>query len=178
MKLEDAKKIVDELQQCDRLGRHIFHGQVCGSIRRKKEFVKDVDWVIIPKAEAVYGFGDESLNTTVTRLHQGDNQELKLGNLIKTFRYKGIMIELYIADDSTFETLMLIRTGSTEHNIRLTKLARSKGLKLFASGKGLCKIKDGIDNGPDVITEIVEDTERGILQNLLGRIPEPEERRN
>jgi hypothetical protein len=61
----------------------------------------------------------------------------------------------------------------------LTTIARNKGMKLYASGKGLCKIKGGLyNNEPEEIIEVVENTEDGILMNLLGRIPKPEERRN
>ena len=57
------------------------------------------------------------------------------------------------------------------------KVSDYKRLKLFASGKGLCKIKGGIyNNEPEEIVKVVENTEDGILQNLLGRIPKPEER--
>jgi len=50
-------------------------------------------------------------------------------------------------------------------------------MKLFASGKGLCKIKGGIyNNEPEEIIEVVEDTETGILENLLGKYVQPEDR--
>lgn len=177
MKLERAQELVEELQSNDKLGKHIHYGQVCGSIRRKKPEVHDIDWVIIKNAEKNYGFGDETLDATIERIHDKDKDKPVLGSKIKRFFYKGEQVELYIADEKTFECIILIRTGSAEHNVRLTKLARAKGLKLYASGAGLCKIKGGIyNNEPEEIMEIVEDTEDGILKNLLGRVPEPEKR--
>lgn len=167
IKLSEAKAIIDELDV--KLDSHIFYGQICGSIRRKKNFVNDIDWVIVPSAESTYEFGQESFDNTITRLH--DEGKILLGKKIKRFNYKGVSIDIYIATELTFQTLMLIRTGSKEHNIKLTTLARGKGLKLFADGSGLCKVdKD------EKIIEVVENTEKGILNNLLGKFVEPEDR--
>jgi len=176
LKLGDAEAIVVELKHKDNLGQHIAWGQICGSIRRKKEFVNDIDWVIVPFPESKYYFSQESLDTTIKRLG-GDDPEIMLGSKIKRFMYKGISVDIYIADMETYQTLMLIRTGSKEHNIMLTTLAREKGLKLFASGKGLCKVKGGIyNNEPEEIIEVVENTELGILTNLVGNYVPPEVR--
>lgn len=177
MKLEDAKKIITELKLEDNLWKHISYSEICGSIRREKPEVNDIDWVIVPVAEKCYGFEDETFNDTIKRLHQGTVDKPMLGEKIKRFFYKGINIDIYIATEKNFETLMLIRTGSKEHNVKLTTLARSKFLKLYAGGQGLCKIKGGIyNNEPEEIMEVVEDTEKGILYNLLGNVPEPKDR--
>ena len=80
-------------------------------------------------------------------------------------------VDLYLADEKTFVTLILIRTGSKEHNMKLTSIARQKGLKLFASGKGLCEI-DRDEN----ITKTISTDENEILAILLGRMPLPTER--
>ena len=184
MKLEEARAIANNL--LNEIGGHFEILQIVGSVRRNCEAVHDIDFVGIRKSE--YNFGELSLEAHIQILDPMGYVETKTktnitrfldGPLIKRFRYKEASIDLYLADGSTFETLKLIRTGSKEHNIRLTTLARSKGLKLFASGKGLCKIKGGIyNNEPEEIVKVVENTEDGILQNLLGRIPKPEERRN
>lgn len=150
---------------------------VCGSIRRMKESVNDIDIVAISKPESEYGFGDITLDDAISLLHEGTTDKPLLGEKLKRFFYKGITIDIYLANEKTFETLTLIRTGSKEHNIRLTTLARGKGLKLYANGNGLCKIKGGIyNNEPEEIMAVVEDTEDGILNNLLGRVPTPEQR--
>jgi len=158
IKLEDAYKIIEELRADDKLEQHILKGQVCGSYRRKKPNVNDLDWVIIPYSEDHYQFGQESLDTTLKRLHEGNEDQLQLGKKIKRFWYKGISIELYIANEKTFQTLILIRTGSKEHNVKLTTLAIQNRLKLYANGSGLCKIKGGIyNNEPEEIMEVIAD---------------------
>lgn len=168
------------------LARHFSEWAVCGSIRRRCETVKDIDIVAIPKPESEYEFGELGLAAWIDTLDPmgkvaGKHEIARFANgpAIKRFEYRGISVDLYLADKSTYGTLKLIRTGSKEFNIRLTTLARQKNLKLFASGKGLCKVKGGIyNNEPEEIVEIVENTEDGILMNLLGKIPKPEERRN
>lgn len=190
MILEDAKKICrDLLMNQGQLATHFKNYAVCGSIRRQCETVHDIDIVAIPKPESEYKFGEFSLSTWIEILDPNGFRESKKGNqdvkrflnghAIKRFRYAEAMIDLYLADETTFETLKLIRTGSKQHNIRLTILAREKGLKLFASGKGLCKIRGGIyNNEPEEIISVVESTEDGILQYLLKTLPKPEDRRN
>ena len=178
MKLEEANAIAKELIMGNgQLATHFSKWTICGSIRRKKPEIKDIDIVAIPKSEDMYNFGDPELNATISILDpEGRNgpQDIKrflLGPKIKRFFYKGIMIDIYLATEDTFSTLCLIRTGSTQHNINLTTLARSKGMKLFADGTGLCRIDD-----KDEIINVVATDEDVILMNLLGRIPAPEER--
>jgi len=179
MKLEDAKKISHELLDLDSglLDKHFQDFRVCGSIRRQLPEVNDIDIVAIPKPESEYKFGEKTLNDIINLIHKGTTDKPMLGEKLKRFFYKGISIDIYLATEKTFETLVLIRTGSKEHNIRLTTLARGKGLKLYADGHGLCKIKGGIyNNEPEEIMQVVENTEDGILEYLLDRIPEPEDR--
>jgi len=114
--------------------------EVCGSIRRKKPNVKDIDVVAVPK-----------FNVN--------------GKKINRFEYNGIQIDIYYATRANFEVLKLIRTGSAEHNINLCIRAKQKGWKLHADGRGLMEEEEVIDN-----------TERGILEKLLGKYIEPEDR--
>ena len=85
------------------------------------------------------------------------------GKQVKRVIYKGEQIDLYFATPETWGALILIRTGSAQHNIALSKRALNMGMKL--SHKGL--IKDG---------EIIASTERKIFDLLdLSYVP-PEER--
>jgi len=78
-----------------------------------------------------------------------------------------ITIDIYIATPATWATLLLIRTGSKENNIRLCSLARRKGWHLEASGGGLC-------NGDG--NRIAGDTEESIYGALGIPYQEPKER--
>lgn len=176
MKLQEAKDIAIELISPDThlIVNHFKKMVICGSIRRKMENVHDIDIVAIQKPEHEYAFSEESLNSSISKLDPtgvsspSEEKRFLLGDKIKRFMFKGIMVDLYLATEKTFETLVLIRTGSKEHNIRLTTLAMGKNMKLKAGGEGL------VDRENESM--IYEDTENGILTRLLGRVPTPEER--
>jgi len=173
-----AEEIANDLLAL--FAKHFVRYQICGSIRRRKSYVGDIDIVAIPKSN--YSTGEESLSDLIKKIDPKGIEEAKQfgkagakrfldGELIKRFEFKGMSVDLYLADEKTFGTLVLIRTGSKEHNIKLTSIAREKGLKLFASGKGLCEIdKDGN------ITKIISTDENEILAILLGKVPSPMER--
>jgi len=183
LNLQEASKLADEV--CEKLSDHFAKVLVCGSIRRKKEEVNDIDIVAIPKKESEYEFGDHTLSDDIKILDPAGNVLAKHkqagpdrfldGPAIKRFFYFGMMIDLYLADETTYETLVLIRTGSKDHNVRLTTLAKGKGWKLKASGAGLVRT-NGKEGKEEQILEVIDITENGILQKLLGRIPKPEER--
>ncbi len=176
MKREDANKICQDLiMGRGQLARHFKKWTVCGSIRRLKPEVNDIDIVAISKPDGEYQFGELSLANDIKRLDpegvnlkEADSKRFLNGDKIKRFQYQGMMIDLYLATEKTFGTLILIRTGSKEHNIRLTTLAMGKGLKLKANGEGL------VDRDNEKM--VYENTEDGILMKLLGRIPSPEYR--
>lgn len=188
MILDDARKICHELLDLDvgPLEKHFENFNVCGSIRRERPEVNDIDIVAILKTN--YGFGEPTLSDTIRKLDPAGAKEAKEsgkqaasrfldGPDIKRFFYKGIMIDIYLAKPEEYETLQLIRTGSKEHNIRLTTLAKGKGMKLFASGMGLWKvIPNPKDEKNPTPTELVSNTEEGILKVLLGKYVEPKDR--
>jgi DNA polymerase/3'-5' exonuclease PolX len=185
MKLQDAESIAQDLLTGNgQLASHFEKWTVCGSIRRKKSEVNDIDIVAIEKPHTRYQFGEPTISQRIKRLDPTGESEAKAmgkqgaarfldGDKIKRFQYRGMMIDLYLADEKTYGTLVLIRTGSKDHNVRLTTLAMGKGWKLFASGQGLCRV--GKTNR-DMILEVIDSTEDGILLKLLGRVPKPEER--
>ena len=177
MKLTKAEEICrDLIIGREELANHFKKWTVCGSIRRKCENVGDIDIVAIEEPNE---FGQPSLSQRITIIDPTgslESQELGKqgaarfldGSAIKRFQYRGIMIDLYLATEDTFGTLVLIRTGSKEHNIRMTTLAMNKNMKLKASGAGLVARNNE--------KFVFENTEDGILMKLLGRIPPPEQR--
>ncbi|GAI97127.1 unnamed protein product, partial [marine sediment metagenome] len=78
-----------------------------------------------------------------------------------------IGVDIYVADEHTWATLLLIRTGSAGNNIRLSTLAKKRGWHLAASGDGLFD-----ENGQ----RIAGDTEESIYQALGLHYREPKER--
>jgi len=133
MKLLEATQIANELvgklrPLCDRV-------EVAGSIRRGRANVRDVDIVAIPNEEKITAAGYFGRQHLVGALAQPGN--IKNGQAIASFVYNGINVDIYWADHSTWGTLLLIRTGSKQHNIKLCTLAKSRGWQLKASGEGL-----------------------------------------
>ena len=133
MKLLEATQIATELVDklrplCDRV-------EVAGSIRRGRANVKDIDIVAIPNEEKIMAAGYFGRQHLVGALSQPGN--IKNGQAIASFVYNDINVDIYWASHSTWGTLLLIRTGSKEHNIKLCTLAKSRGWQLKASGEGL-----------------------------------------
>lgn len=102
--------------------------EIAGSIRRERPFVHDIDLVVIPRSERLADF--KAWATTRGYWRKG-------GTSIWTLMIDEIQVDVYFATDSSWATMLLIRTGSAAHNIWLCQRAASMGLKLHASGRGL-----------------------------------------
>jgi DNA polymerase (family 10) len=133
--------------------------QIAGSIRRRKPECHDVDIVLIPGNDA-WG-----LNIALKRIGRQKTSGEKMSQFITA---GGHQVDIYFATPETWATLLLIRTGSKEHNIRLCSAARARGWKLCASGNGLFD-----ENGE----RIAGDTEESIFIKL-GMAYVPPERRD
>jgi DNA polymerase (family 10) len=153
MELEFAKKTAAELMA--ELSPVAKKFEVVGSIRRHRPIVKDIDLLIIPK--------DLPLLDCKLRELGCDFGGPKIRRLV----YKGALVDIYIATEETWATLLLIRTGSTRHNVRLCTRARSLGLQLKADGQGLVDARGN---------RIAGDTEESIFQALALPFKPPEKR--
>lgn len=155
MELEKAKAIADSVVQalepyCERI-------QIAGSIRRRKAIVNDIDLVLIPR---------DRWNLDSALLRMG-NYKMS-GMKITRVEMDSMPLDIYFATPETFATLLLIRTGSVENNIRLASLAKKKGWRLAASGDGLFNEKG---------ERIAGDSEESIYKALGVPWQEPWERR-
>jgi DNA polymerase (family 10) len=138
MDLETARRLASEV--IDKL-RPYCKPERCrevGSVRRGKPLCRDVDIVLIP-AEHCQG--------RLAMALRGLGEAIKSGPLIHSCRYRGQQVDIYVATEETWWTLLLIRTGSKEHNVRLCARARSVGMKLHADGSGIT-LKDGVRQVP------------------------------
>lgn len=154
MELERALKVASEVVK--RLSPYCSRIEIAGSIRRKKPWVNDIDLVLIP--DDLWNFHAE-----VKKLGQvkvGGNKIMR----VMAGRYQ---IDIYVADEVTWATLLLIRTGSVENNRRLATLAKKIGWRLAASGDGLFNESE---------ERIAGDTEESIYQALGLPYQRPEQR--
>jgi DNA polymerase/3'-5' exonuclease PolX len=153
-----ATKIVEELRPaCDYI-------EIAGSLRRGNLTVHDIDIVVLPKAVAQEFSLDGS-----TPLDGLLSQLIKRGSLtavrgrekIKCFvaTKTKVPVDIYIARPETWATLLLIRTGSKEHNIKLARRAKELGMKLRASG-------DGIEDSNGVLHRLSAEDQVFALLNL------------
>lgn len=129
--LERAQLLAKEF--CGKINRFCEKILVVGSVRRQKPLVHDVDIVVIPKA------GGGALDILIWMKKQSDigTRIKKLGSKMVSITYQGIPIDLYFATPETWWTLVLIRTGTREHNIKMCLEAKKKGWTLHADGQGL-----------------------------------------
>lgn len=152
--LERAEKIAEAVVK--RLRPYCKRIEVAGSVRRKKPWVNDVDLVLIP--------------SDLWNLHHeimGLGQMRMSGSKIMRVMVGSTQVDIYVASEETFATLLLIRTGSAESNMRLAWLAKKRGWRLKASGDGLFN---------ETGQRIAGDSEESIYEALGLPYQRPEER--
>jgi len=145
MKLEDAEKLAAEIIGV--IEPYTIKVAVAGSLRRRRPEPNDIDIVLIPKP-----FMWESLLSKVaiscrnptpegsSGLSLGGSLVIRKGPKIATLKFPGSTVDFYVATPETWGILLLIRTGSKQHNIKLCSKAREMGLMLSAC-RGV--IRDG-----------------------------------
>ena len=101
--------------------------EVCGSIRRRKEVVRDMD--ILVAAE-----NHEKITSFFVSMPEVD-QVLVTGETKTSVRMKsGIEADLRVVTRQEFPYALVYFTGSKEHNVRLRGIAKKKGWKLNEYG--------------------------------------------
>jgi len=124
MKLQEALSIFNEIYY--RLKPHCEKIIAAGSIRRQKDEIRDIDIVLIPTNPG-------QLSQEIDRL----GPPIADGEKLRRVEYNGTQVDIYYANQKTWATLLLIRTGSRENNIGLCSQAQSLGMKLKANGDGI-----------------------------------------
>ncbi|GAI88817.1 unnamed protein product [marine sediment metagenome] len=122
--LERAQKVADAVME--RLIPYCQRIDIAGSIRRGKPWVNDVDLVLVPKD--LWGLHAELMKLGQLKMSGKKIMRVMVGNT---------QVDIYVADEGTWATLLLIRTGSKQSNIRLCSRAKDMGWHLAASGDGL-----------------------------------------
>jgi DNA polymerase/3'-5' exonuclease PolX len=161
MELARARGIAETI--IERLKPHCEKDKavIVGSIRRGRPFVHDIDLLCIPSNQGQFYNALQQIG------------QVKGGKKILQMMTQGIMVDIYIATPETWATLLLIRTGSKASNIRLCSLARKRGLRLHADGRGL--VSPG-DNEITLEHPVICNTEADIFKELGLPYQQPAER--
>ncbi len=101
--------------------------EVCGSIRRRKEVVRDIDILV--------GSGDVERVSSYFAAMPGVGEVLLTGDTKTSCRLRsGIEADLRVVAEEEFPYALMYFTGSKEHNVRLRGIAKRQGLKLNEYG--------------------------------------------
>ena len=122
--LERAEKIANEVIK--RLSPYCERIVIAGSIRRRQPWVHDLDFVLIPS---------DPWNLYQVMGELGPSKAS--GEKLRRVMVGNVQLDFYFADETTWGTLFLVKTGSAENNIRLCLRAKDMGWRLHADGSGL-----------------------------------------
>ena len=100
--------------------------ELCGSYRREKATVKDMDYVVETSREYFAELRAE-LTRAGVEFHRGAN-EIMNGHL------NGIAVDFFRADPESYVSILIWRTGSANHNIYCATIARRRGMRILRAG--------------------------------------------
>lgn len=125
-----AKNFINELKNI----REVEKISEAGSVRRRKETIKDID-ILITSPNPSYVIDKFVLNPMVQEV-------ISKGETRSSIRTRELMqVDLRIVEPDSFGSALAYFTGSKEHNIKLRDLAKGMGLKL--NEYGIFKEKSG-----------------------------------
>jgi DNA polymerase (family X) len=119
--------LVEEISSLLRLHPEISRVAVCGSFRRGKETVHDLDFLVSTKEPALVCEDFTTLPQVASIIACGDTKaSVRLKN--------GIQCDLRAVSNSQFPFALQYFTGSKEHNVAIRSLALKQGLSLNEYG--------------------------------------------
>jgi DNA polymerase/3'-5' exonuclease PolX len=153
--------------------------QVAGSVRRRKEFVGDIEVVAIPCYAPAGLFGDCMANLLWEHLHASDAYRFTKGDHANGRYYQlvlpahpGLQLDLFLAQPDNWGLTLLVRTGSAAFSTAM--LARWK------RRQGLGRAQPGSVDGRLVTRDgrAVPTPEEATVFQLLEMQPVPPEQRS
>lgn len=101
--------------------------ELCGSLRRKKEIVRDIDLL-------VSGTDWQAISEMFKSMPQVEDVIAEGPTKTSCRLLSGIEADLRVVNPESFPTAFVYFTGSKEHNVKLRGIAKKKGLKLNEYG--------------------------------------------
>lgn len=144
MKLSEARNIA--VNTCYLLQPFCEKINIAGSIRRKKEFVKDIEIICLPKTittsqDTLFGGGEgiEEISPDFIKTVNSLGEIIKgkaTGKYVKIKLDSGVVLDLFIPEPSDYYRQYAIRTGSAQFSQMVIATGWLK--------KGWCGTKDGL----------------------------------
>lgn len=132
MKLDFAQRCAERL--VDWIRPHCERVEIAGSIRRQRPEVLDVDLVVLPKMEVekdLYGHPIRCRNLTWLEIDGRAKRDgwavIRAGAELVTVVNAGVQVDFFLAAEDTWGTVLILRTGSRDHNVWLSRLAEQRG---------------------------------------------------
>ena len=117
-----SEKIKEELKKI----KDVVKIEVAGSVRRRRETIRDVDVLVASK-------NNSRIIGAFTNLPNVE-KILAKGQTKSSIRINGIQADLRVVDENAFGAALLYFTGSQQHNIHLRRIAIKKSMKLSEYG--------------------------------------------
>ena len=167
----EALKVLGELKE----NKNVERIEIAGSLRRRKEVVKDIDIVVSSEKPTAIMKAFVGIKEVSVVQQEG---ETKSSVILKS----GIQADLRCVTNKEFPYALHHFTGSREHNTAMRGLAKSKGMKLneyglFKGGKLIsCKTEEDIFSKLGLVfippelrenTGEIEAAQKGKLQDLI-----------
>lgn len=131
MEYAQARHLAESV--CHQLMPYCEKIKICGSIRRRKVEVSDIDIVVLPKLEPIKDlFGMVSGHQRHPKFVETINQWHKIKGDAATGKYtqrlyQGYKLEIAIAHPDNFGVLVLIRTGNADFSHLIMKIVNQRG---------------------------------------------------
>jgi len=121
--LEYAESIAGELKKLKEVEKLEF----AGSLRRKKELVRDVDMLVTSKKP-------EKIMDVFTSLEDVKQVLAKGATKSSVMLECGLQVDVRVLEPESFGAALCYFTGSKEHNVAVRDLAKRKGMKVSEYG--------------------------------------------
>jgi len=118
-----ANRFLEELKKL----KEVEKIEVAGSLRRKKETIRDIDILIVSKKPSVVMERFVSLDSVDKILAQGSTKSSIISK-------ENIQVDLRVIEDKSFGSALMYFTGSKEFNIKIRQLAIKNNLKISEYG--------------------------------------------
>jgi DNA polymerase (family 10) len=159
MNLEEAERLAFKVIQtiencCEKV-------QVAGSIRRRRGEVNDIDIVAIPKPFMWPRIPILMKSELDAKLAANGSELIRMHIPFANSLEGKAQVDFYAATPETWGVILLIRTGSRDHNVRLCVHAKALGMMLSAA-RGV------LENSVVIASKTEEDIFKALLLDYVA----------